>query len=333
MMREREMIQAISDLVGQKELAQGLLHSIGDDCAVISRTDRSVWLLSMDSLVEQVHFDLRFHPAYQLGRKAVSVNVSDVAAMGGEPKFLLLSLGLTPELDQAWFKEFMAGLDSACREYGCLLIGGDTVSSPRGLTLTLTIIGEQDREAVIYRSEARPGDEIWVSGKLGLAAAGLDLFRLGNGLEDPDFKPLLTSHLDPRARVELGLALAGSGVARAMLDLSDGLATDLAHLCKESRVGAMVEARLLPGHPALDRAAVLLDRDPMDWMIRGGEDYELLFTAPPSAAKTIQSLAADQNVPVSRIGWIVRGRGVVLIRGDRDEGEPERIDFQGYEHC
>ncbi|WP_456388020.1 thiamine-phosphate kinase [Desulfolithobacter sp.] len=332
-MREREMIQAISDLVGQKELAQGLLHSIGDDCAVISRTDRSVWLLSMDSLVEQVHFDLRFHPAYQLGRKAVSVNVSDVAAMGGEPKFLLLSLGLTPELDQAWFKEFMAGLDSACREYGCLLIGGDTVSSPRGLTLTLTIIGEQDREAVIYRSEARPGDEIWVSGKLGLAAAGLDLFRLGNGLEDPDFKPLLTSHLDPRARVELGLALAGSGVARAMLDLSDGLATDLAHLCKESRVGAMVEARLLPGHPALDRAAVLLDRDPMDWMIRGGEDYELLFTAPPSAAKTIQSLAADQNVPVSRIGWIVRGRGVVLIRGDRDEGEPERIDFQGYEHC
>ncbi|BCO08625.1 thiamine-monophosphate kinase [Desulfolithobacter dissulfuricans] len=332
-MREREMIQAISDLVGRKELAEGLIRSIGDDCAVISRTDRSVWLLSMDSLVEQVHFDLRFHPAYELGRKAVSVNVSDVAAMGGRPQFLLLSLGLTPDRDQAWFKEFMAGLESACREYGCLLIGGDTVSSPRALTLTLTIIGEQDREAVIYRSGARPGDEIWVSGELGLAAAGLDLFRLGSGLEDPDFKPLLARHLNPRARVELGLALAGSGVVRAMLDLSDGLATDLAHLCKESGVGGRVEARLLPGHPALDRAAVLLDRQPIDWMIRGGEDYELLFTAPPAAGKTIQTLAAGQNVPVSRIGWIVREHGVVLIRGDRDEGEPERIDFQGYEHC
>lgn len=332
-MREREMIQTISDLVGQKELAEGLIRSIGDDCAVISRTDRSVWLLSMDSLVEQVHFDLRFHPPYQLGRKAVSVNVSDVAAMGGRPQFLLLSLGLTPDRDQEWFEEFMAGLESACREYGCLLIGGDTVSSPRALTLTLTIIGEQDREAVIYRSGARPGDDIWVSGKLGLAAAGLDLLRLGIGLENDEFGSLLTRHLDPQARVELGLRLARSRVVRAMLDLSDGLATDLAHLCKESGVGARVEARFLPGYPALDRAAVLLDRQPIDWMIRGGEDYELLFTASPAAGKSIQALAARQDVPVSRIGRIVREQGVVLIRGERGKGEQERIDFQGYEHC
>ncbi|WP_457574851.1 thiamine-phosphate kinase [Desulfolithobacter sp.] len=333
MMRELEMIQAISDLVGHRELAEGLIRTIGDDCAVIRRTDRSVWLLSMDSLVEQVHFDLRFHPPYQLGRKAVSVNVSDVAAMGGRPQFLLLSLGLPPDLDQAWFEAFMAGLESACREYGCLLIGGDTVSSPRALTLTLTVIGEQAREAVIYRNGARPGDDIWISGELGLAAAGLDLFRQGIARKNDEFSPLFARHLDPSARVGLGEALARSGEVRAMLDLSDGLATDLAHLCRESGVGARVEAGLFPIHPALERAAVLLDHDPVDWMLRGGEDYELLFTASPSSARVLHSLADEEGLKLHKVGRIVSQQGVVLAREKKDKLLLERIDFQGYEHC
>ena len=174
-MTERDLIEQIRTLTCNK--GEGLVQGIGDDCAVVEKDQQHVWLLTMDTLVESVHFDCSWHPPYLLGRKAVSVNVSDIAAMGGRPVFALLSLGLPADFAPEWATELSRGINDACRHYGCLLIGGDTVCSPEKVTLTLTLIGETEKDRVLYRHTACPGDAIWVSGSLGYAAAGLDFFQ------------------------------------------------------------------------------------------------------------------------------------------------------------
>jgi len=311
----------------------GILRAIGDDCAVIGREDGRVWLLTMDTLVEGVHFNPDWHPPELLGRKTVSVNVSDVAAMGGEPRFLLLSLALPSGAAGRWTARFVEGLAAACRDYGCHLVGGDTVASPAGIALTVTAMGEAVAERVLYRTGARPGDTVWVSGPLGLAAAGLDLFRAGLGQDEEALRPLFMAHLDPRARVGLGRRLAASGLVHAMMDLSDGLATDLAHICRQGRVGARIRAGRLPLHPGLARAASLLDRDPVAWMVSGGEDFELLFTTAAEDAAALRELAAASGHRVHAVGRIVAGQGVVLVRPGPDGREVEEdISFRGYEH-
>jgi thiamine-monophosphate kinase len=328
---ERQIIECIAGLAGPTD-AQ-LLKGIGDDCAVIRKDDRQVWLLTMDTLIETVHFDCAFHPPEKLGRKAVSVNVSDVGAMGGKPLFVLLSVGMPKGFDESWFRSFAKGVTDACREYGCLLIGGDTVASPQGLTFTLAVIGEAEAESVVYRSGAQHGDIIWVSGPLGFAAAGLELLRRGIEPGNPAFAPFREQHLNPRARVELGYRLGASGLVKAMMDLSDGLATDLAHLCKQSGVGARLAARDLPGVTALAEAARLIGVDPEQWAICGGEDYELLFAAPPDAHSRLLELGHQCGLSLTPVGTVVVGEGVTLIRqrpdGTRDE---VAIAYQGFDH-
>jgi len=330
--KERDLIEQIRLLAGTA--SEDLLQGIGDDCAVIKKTEETVWLLTMDTLIESVHFDCSWHPAAKLGRKAVSVNVSDIAAMGGKPVFVLLSLGLPTGFAEQWLDEFSAGLLSACRDYGCLLIGGDTVCSPDRVALTLTVIGEMEKERVLYRHGARVGDTIWVTGPLGSAAAGLALFRSGKGVDDPELEPLLEAHLDPRARVRLAGLLARSGLVHAMMDLSDGLATDLSHLCEQSKVGARVMADRLPAHLALSPAAALLQQDQLNWMISGGEDYELLFTASPADRQNVLQLAAEHGCPLYPVGTIVDSPGVILVRDQEKmgEGNEQNISYQGYDH-
>ena len=310
----------------------GILRTIGDDCAVIGREDGRAWLLTMDTLAEGIHFNPDWHPPDLLGRKTVSVNVSDIAAMGGEPRFLLLSLALPSGFAGTWVARFVDGVAAACRDYGCHLVGGDTVASLAGITLTVTAMGEAPVERVLYRTGARPGDTVWVSGPLGLAAAGLDLLRAGLGQDEEALRPLFAAHLDPRARVGLGRMLAASGMVHAMIDLSDGLATDLAHVCRQGRVGARVRAERLPRHPGLARAASLLGRDPMAWMVAGGEDFELLFTAAAGDGPALEELVAAAGRRIHAVGRIVQGKGVVLERPGPDGREREDISFQGYEH-
>ena len=179
-MTERDLIEQIRLLAFQQ--GNGLVQGIGDDCAVVEKDGQNVWLLTMDTLIESVHFDCSWHPPVLLGRKAVSVNVSDIAAMGGRPVFVLLSLGLPADFSPGWVTELNRGISEACAQYGCLLIGGDTVCSPGKIALTLTLIGETARDQVLYRHAAKPGDTVWVSGELGHAAAGLDYFRSGRTL-------------------------------------------------------------------------------------------------------------------------------------------------------
>ncbi|WP_051305558.1 thiamine-phosphate kinase [Desulfogranum mediterraneum] len=330
-MNERAIIDHISGLVGGE--AEQLVLGIGDDCAVIGKDDQEHWLLTMDTLVESVHFDRSWHPAHQLGRKTISVNVSDVAAMGGRPQFMLLSVGLPPGFDREWFAAFSQGIAEACRDYGCLLVGGDTVRSPESYNFTVTAIGTALRDQVIYRHGARPGDTIWVSDYLGQAAAGLELFHRGVDPMDGAYGPLCSRHLDPLARTVLGSRLGSSGLVHAMMDLSDGLATDLAHLCKRSQVQGRIDADRLPLSPQLLQAAALLSLPPEQLALKGGEDYELLFTAPPEARSAILEIGRGCGLQLHEVGRIGRGCGVILrtpVSGS--QVVEEQIDYGGFDH-
>jgi thiamine-monophosphate kinase len=304
-----------------------LLRGIGDDCAVFApAADRSL-LVTTDTLVEGVHFDCRWHPPELLGRKAASVNLSDIAAMGGEPKYALLSLALPGDTDEGWLELFMGGLLGALGEQKTNLIGGDTVRSDR-LTFSVTLIGSAAPDRILYRTGARPGDLVWASGYLGEAAAGLDLCRLADARKE-NWPELVKAHLDPRPRVALGLFLAASGIVHAMMDLSDGLATDLAHLCVESSCGAVVSADLLPLSPALRAVASHLGRSPVEYALTGGEDYELLFTTAPGVRGSLPGLVrAATGLDIHCLGEIVAGSGVRLLQ----DGEKREIAYHGYDH-
>ena len=291
-MTERDLIELIQNLARNE--GEGLIRGIGDDCAVIAKDRHDVWLLTMDTLIESVHFDNSWHPPYLLGRKAVSVNVSDIAAMGGKPVFALLSLGLPADFAPEWATELSRGINDACRQYGCLLIGG--------------------------------------SGKVAGTSVG-KRENVGIPTEYPlELAPCIKAHLDPEARVDLARSLARTGCIHAMMDLSDGLATDLSHLCQQSRVGARIEAEKLPGRKGLTPAALLLEKKRTDWMIAGGEDYELLFTADPKDSDTILSAAEEQGVRVSPVGIIRTGQGVTLRKATADGHEEQPVSFQGFDH-
>ncbi|MDH3348470.1 MAG: thiamine-phosphate kinase [Desulfobulbaceae bacterium] len=332
-MKERELIELINAMVGNR--TPGVLCGIGDDCAVIEKTGDTAWLLTMDTLIEGSHFKVSHHPPFELGKKSVSVNVSDIAAMGGEPRFVLLSVGLPSDIAQSWSSRFIEGVIESCKEYGCLLIGGDTVRSELGISLTLTLIGEVKTTDVVYREGAVAGDHIWVSGPLGLSAAGLELCmrglenELGEGVDS-----VLSAHLDPQARFILGPALANRRLVSAMMDISDGLATDLAHLCKRSSVGAVVEEKSLYRHPSLIHITDRLHLDPVRLMLSGGEDYELLFTALPKYKESILQLAKKYGLCVQHVGVIVEGSGVCLHTESFDGEGPGQLDisYQGFDH-
>ena len=337
MVSERDLIAAIARRAATAKTAgpaaspprgSQLLQGIGDDCAVLRPDPAALTLLTTDTLVEGVHFDLSWHPPHLLGRKAVAVNISDIAAMGGLPRFVLLSLGLSGREPEEWRDRLLDGFTGAVAEYGASLIGGDTVRNPAGVMLSVTVLGEAAVPEVCLRSGGRVGDSIWVGGELGLAAAGLELCRRGLG-DDPAWLPLTRAHLAPQAQVELGRTLAGRGLIHAMMDLSDGLATDLAHLCAASGLGAEVEAELLPMGELLPRAADLCRVDPLAWATSGGEDYRLLFTCSPENDPAI--LALTQTIAAARprrIGRLISEPGVFL----RQRGHRREIGFGGYDH-
>ncbi len=325
---ERILIEKIRKSCKKKD--KGLLKSIGDDCCEVVAP--GPFLISTDSLVDGIHFDRGFHSAHLLGRKSIAVNLSDIAAMGGTPRFILLSLCLPADLEWEWISSWLDGVLEILHEFDCILIGGDTVKA-KELVFTVTVLGEPAPTGAIYRNTAGPGDSIWVSGTLGSAGAGLQLLRnkqnpqnkvLFDGLE-----VLLAAHLDPAPQVELGLKLAASGMVTAMQDISDGIATDLAHICKASQVSAYVEANALPFLPELPLAAAVLEVDVESLILRSGEDYQLVFTVKNGVEAEFLKELETYSDTLMKIGEIRAGQGVFLQRKD---GETEEISFQGYEH-
>jgi thiamine-monophosphate kinase len=325
---EREIITQIDTLVGVTA-EDYLIKGIGDDCAVLRKDSKSCFLVTTDTLVAGVHFDLAWHPPLLLGRKSAAVNLSDIAAMGGQPRFALLNLAF-PGSAPVWLDDFLAGFHEMLQEYGTHLVGGDTVKSSNDISITVTIIGEAPEDLICYRSGAVNGDLVFVSGSLGDAAAGLALCRSGFSEENPEqWQQLCRAHLDPEPQVLLGRVLAESGLVHAMMDISDGLATDLAHICTESRVGAEIFKENLPISGQLQAAAGKLGNPVLDWVLKGGEDYQLLFTVSPDNEQELRQLVAKQTGrEISVIGRIIEGQGVFLLNGL----EREEVSYQGYDH-
>ena len=314
---ERRAVSRIRRAFGARR--SDVLIGIGDDAALVRAP--ATLLLTTDVLVEDEDFRRDGHPPRLLGRKALNVNLSDIAAMGGRPRHALVGMALPGDIDEAWLRKFMAGFREAAREAGVALVGGDLSAADR-IMIAVTVTGEA--KLPVRRSGARPGDWIFVSGTLGDAAGGLRLLEKGgiHGVVKA-VRPLVDAFLDPAPRLELGALLARRRLASAMIDLSDGLSVDLAHICEESRVGAEVEASRVPISAALERFAL----DPLGLAVDGGEDFELLFTVRPAKLAEVEKIAG--RFRLSRIGRVTAGRRISLV-GPGKKRRPLRAG--GFEH-
>ena len=305
-----------------------ILRGIGDDAAVVRRRNRASVLLTVDLLIEGVHFDLRFIRPGELGFKALAVNVSDIAAMGGVPRYALLALGLPGKLTEDFLREFLRGFSRASRKFGTDLIGGDTCGAPR-VCISVTIWGESAPGGWVGRERARPGDGLFVSGYPGMSALGLAVLKRKGSRPKSD-RRWIRKHLLPEPRLALGRELARKKLASAMIDCSDGIVLDLGRLSRDSRVGIEIDADAVSFPPGFASRARALGRDPIELALGGGEDYELLFTSPPGKWDQVKRLARRLRIPVQKIGVVKRKPGAVTLRrGGTLQALPAR---SGYEH-
>ncbi len=298
---------------------------IGDDAAALETASSHLLLATTDLLIEDVHFDLSRTDYYSLGWKSAAVNLSDIAAMGGLPRFCLTALGMPRTTTPRQVLDFYRGFNDLLKQSKTVLVGGDTCASRQGLFISVTVLGQAKRPEIITRAGARPGDLIFVTGALGDSAAGLELLQRGTGRRGAAERSLLRKHLMPEPRIAEGRMLAVSRCASAMIDVSDGLSSDLAHICEESRVGAVVDEKRIPLSPALRSVARNLQKPALDYALSGGEDYELLFTVPARKVRKLQAL----DLPAIAIGVVTRGRKMLI--SDR-EGTTKRLRPQGYDH-
>jgi thiamine-monophosphate kinase len=270
---------------------------IGDDCALLAPKRGQQLAISTDMLVSGRHFFPDVSP-WALGYKALAVNLSDLAAMGAKPRAFTLALSM-PKADETWLQAFSDGLFHIANAHGCELIGGDTTGGPH-VTISITVFGDVPAARALRRDAARPGDDIWVSGLLGNARAGLGIRRGEWSMKDPADAAVAIKALEqPEPRVALGMALRG--VAHAALDLSDGLAGDLLHILKRSKVRATVNIDQVPRSPMIAAMPVPAQ---LQCILAGGDDYELCFTAPAQARAGIERTAKRQKVLLTRIGTI-----------------------------
>ena len=319
-------------LIQEKGVSGASSHlkmGIGDDCAVLQTGGDRALLVTTDTLIEGIHFTARTLSPEALGWKTLAVNISDIAAMGGTPRAAFLSIGIKPETEVRFIESFMAGFQALATKTDIVLAGGDTVESPSSAVITMTILGDCPAEHLVYRSGARVEDDVWVTGALGNAAAGLFLLLKKKGPELSGYDSLVRAHQKPLPRLDMGRALGESGLAHAMIDISDGIAKDLGHICEQSGTGALLKAKSIPMSDELQRLVTEVEKSPLDWALHGGEDYELLFTASSADEQEIVSLTSKvSGSPAVKIGTIIREDGIWLVT----EKGKERLGPGGYVH-
>ena len=306
---ETRVLQRIEEIAPRTEIrSSGVRLGIGDDAAVSRATPGCEQILTCDWFLEGSHFLRDKHPADAVGWKCLARAVSDVAAMGGVPRCFLLSLALPATHTGVWLEQFLGGLRRAARRFACVLAGGDTTRN-KNILINVTVVGEARTGRAILRSGARPGDALFVSGRLGEAELGLRLIRSKHRPNNQD--PVLKKHLYPEPRLALGRWLAEKRLPSAMMDLSDGLSTDLPRLCSLGGVGARIEAGKIP-MVALAKSGRSADNDPLEMGLDGGDDYELLFTVPRRKWKHLPR--SFHGLPITAIGEITKEPALLLIQ-------------------
>lgn len=310
------------------------VKSIGDDAAVLNPENKQV-VITTDMMVEGIHFDLAYFPLKHLGYKAVVSNVSDIYAMNAIPKQITVSIAASNRFSVEALEVLYEGIRLACETYGVDLVGGDTTASLRGLVISITAIGLQDPLKIVYRTGAKPGDHIYVTGDLGASYLGLQLLErekqiyLSNPVIQPDLenqKYLIGKFLKPEAQRETIEWLEKTGIIpHAMIDLSDGLSSDLMHICKQSQCGAEIEEAFIPINEQSKWMALKFHMDPLTCALNGGEDYELLFCVSPEASEKVRMIPG-----ISYIGQIKEADFGVQLKSNSNKLHP--LKAQGWVH-
>lgn len=299
----------------------GLTLGIGDDAALVTVPPGQELILTTDMSIEGVHFTAALHPPQSVGHRALARSLSDIAAMGGTPRYVLLSLAISPSTTRAWLKGFFDGLFALARRFGVAVIGGDTAVAKGPIVADAIVAGVVPLGRALRRSGARPGDQIFVTGRLGMAALGLRLLDSRARIRTPTQRAALRAHLFPQPQCALGRFLSEHRLANAMMDLSDGLSIDLKRLCDASGIGANLFANRIPAAPHLDA------EDALALALHGGEDYQLLFTV--SAAKSAEIPRHFGRIPIHGVGEIRAATGLDMVTPN---GKTISIETRGYDH-
>ncbi|MEK7286393.1 MAG: thiamine-phosphate kinase [Nitrospirota bacterium] len=350
---EFQLIDQIARRQRTAKKSPSVLLGIGDDAAAVRPRLGQITLLTTDTLIEKTHFDFSYSTFFDIGYKAVSVNLSDIAAMGGTPRFFLVSLGLTGKESARDIDQLYRGIEKASQEANAFLIGGNITRSSTDFFVSITMVGEAPQKEIVTRSGGRPGDRLYVTGTLGDAAMGLHLRGggsvpceasmtapgagvpvVGRGeVTTPNksfMQKLALKHRRPKARFQEGAILGQNQIPSAMIDVSDGLSSDLSHLVKASGVGVLLEEDKIPISSSLRRHAKAIGEDPLYYALNGGEDYELLFSVPESRIGRLEMLIQKRIIAVTPIGWLTEKRaGRVVRRGD---GTVCKLEPLGYDH-
>ena len=307
--------------------SEGTIKAIGDDCAVLKSTDGLAILLTTDMLVENVHFLRQYTSPFLLGRKSLAVNISDIAAMGGNPKEALVAIAIPEETEIEFLDGLYDGIKSIAAEYDINVVGGDTVSSPKNLVISITLMGEAAEDEVLCRSGAAIGDVIFLTGTVGSSAAGLDIAVEKRRFDSKD--QLLAAHFDPVPHVKAGRIIAASKAAYSLIDVSDGVVSDLGHICDGSGVGAIIEFARVPVTALLREYCEKYGLALEELALHGGEDYVLLGTVPEMSIGTLEKRLKSDGCSFFPIGRITEEKG---IRVQYEDGNVREIENSGFDH-
>ncbi len=326
------LIHRIHKLLQKESVhAPGVTLGIGDDTASFRPRAGYEVLVTCDCLVENRHYLPDHITPLDLGRRAMAVNISDIGAMGGQPLYALISLGLRADTQVSDVEAMYRGFIIELNPFKASIIGGNITKIEDGIFIDITLIGEVEQGKHILRSTARVGDTILVTGYPGQAAAGLQLLLRSQSIEDLREHPLVRAYITPSHRAREGQAIARSGYATAMIDTSDGFLGDLGHICQESDVGAALIQEKLPVSEDLRKAAVELGQDPLELFLKDSDDYELIITCPPdNEAKVRSAIASVSNVPVSEVGQITDATGNIQLK--LPDGSQRRLTPSGWDH-